>query len=108
MGKVRGYDVSKDYVPCGIDIVDACAECILFYQKRKVAIKALHLRPYYYDKFKAAVMYMNVMNGGQFIDHDAPLKFISTDIERGSKLQQDRILPELWTDYQRNNKDLEK
>lgn len=103
MAKVRGYDVSKDYIPCGIDIVDACAECILFYQQRQIAIKALHLRPYYYDKFKAAVIWMNIKNGGEPIDPDAQLTFISANIERGSKLQKDRILPELWTDFQRNN-----
>src|SRR5579872_2892947 len=77
----RPYDITRDYVPCGNRVIDACAACIVWHQRRQIALKALHLKEIYYDWFRKGV---EILQGAE-LDPEAPLQMYGIDIEKGDR-----------------------
>ncbi|WP_315823014.1 hypothetical protein [Paraflavitalea speifideaquila] len=92
MSTKRPYDITKDFRPTGCKAIDQVASCIIFYQQRCIALKAIHLKEPYYSWFK---MGLEVLNGRPMLEGEE-MAFNGIDIEKGSRFQTDPILPERW------------
>ena len=97
MGK--SYNILTDYKATGNKAIDAVASCIMWHRKRRLALKAIYLKPMYYDWFKRGV---EILQGRELLEGEL-LNMDAVNIEKGSTFQSKPILPKLWNDFQNEN-----
>lgn len=85
------YDFSK-FQRTYNKAIDECASIIGLARDRNVPIKALHLRPVYYEWYKSGVQ--TLMD--RPLVEDEKMQFDGVDIEKGSKLQTRNIVIEYY------------
>lgn len=86
------FNIATDYEPQNNLAVDACAACILFYRKRRRAIKTIYLTPRYYALFRHWVGEKFGMEQAMTMGYE----FDSVKIEEGSRFQQQPLSVDFW------------
>ena len=89
------FDFSK-YERTHNTAIDQCASIIGVARDRNVGIKALHLKPIYFEWFKSGVQ--TLMN--RPLNEDEKLQFDGVDIEKGSVFQSKNISIEYYQTIQ--------
>lgn len=82
----------KDYKMTGNVAVDMVAACVLFYRKRKRALKTIFLSPYKYQMFREWV----IKEYGEEAAKTMRYEFDSVHIDLGSIFQKEALTVEFW------------
>jgi hypothetical protein len=98
----KPYNILTDYKGSGNNIVDAIALCIMYHRKKKIGLKAIHLKPPVYDQFKKWFIKEYEVTQGKKFSEEILISFDKVDIEKGSIFQSNPILPEYYEDFTRN------
>ena len=85
------YDFSK-YQTTYNKPIDQCANIIACARERNQALKALHLRPMFYEWFKSGVQTL----ANRPLEAGELMQFDGVNIERGSKFQSKDIVLEYY------------
>lgn len=72
--------------------VDMVATCVLFYRKKKRALKTIYLRPAYYGKFRLWV----AKEFGEERANSMRYEFDGVHIDLGTRFQKEAITVEFW------------
>ena len=80
------------YKPTYNKAIDQCANLIALCRQRNEPLKALHLKPVFYEWFKSGVQ--TLMN--RSLEDDEQLQFDGVDIEKASKFQTKNIVLEYY------------
>ena len=94
----KNYDITKDYRACGNMAIDGVASCIMYHRKLKIGLRAIYLKPFWYELFKKGTI--NIL--GRPLEEGEFLSMDGINIEKGSLFQSKPILPETFNDFTKN------
>jgi hypothetical protein len=94
----KPFNILTDYKGSNNRAVDAVASCIMYFRKRHIGLKAIHLKEPYYSQF----LKWTESNLGRKLEDGELVQFDKVDIDKGSVFQIKEIQPEYFEDYTRN------
>lgn len=97
-----GYNIVTDYKATGNKALDGAASCIIYHRKKNIALAAIYLKPLYYEWFKKGTEILL----GRELEEGELMTMDGVNIELGSIFQSVAILPKLWSDHQRERKEI--
>lgn len=88
----KEFSFSK-FQATGNKAIDECANIIVCARANGTPLKALHLKPSYYEWFKSGVQILM----GRSMEKDEQMQFDGVDIEKASLFQSKNIVVEYYT-----------